>query len=566
MATIAKSYNHRGGTEPLLGHTIPDHFNGVANRFGQQEAIVSVPQNRRLNYTQLAAAVDTLALGLLGLGFRPGDRIGIWSTNNIEWILLQMATARMGIILVNINPAYRGQELAYAIERAEIHGIFAIPRFRTHDYIATLAELIPELSVQSNRALTSNTFPALRRVVVFDPSNPVETLKDLPGTTLWAEVLDAGATVPPEELEAITASLDIDDPINIQYTSGTTGYPKAVVLSHHNLLNNAVFTARTMHFTHQDRLCIPVPFYHCFGMVVANLLCFSVGACAVIPCEHFDPDAVLHAVETERCTAIHGVPTMFIAALEHPQFARFDLSSLRTGIMAGAPCPPALMKRVMEEMHCREILIGYGETEASPLTHLTACDDNLERRTETVGKNLPHQEVKVADPTTGQTLPMGTVGEICFRGYHIMHGYYGDAEATREAIDAHGWLRSGDLGSMDAEGYLTITGRLKEMIIRGGENIYPREIEDLIFTHPKVADVAVIGVPDAFYGEEVMAWVQPHEGERLTDGEIRNYCKDKLAHFKIPKYIWFVTEFPMTVTGKIKKFRMREIAVERLKE
>ncbi len=566
MATFAKSYYHRGGTESLLGHTIPDHFTGIANRYGQQEAIASLPQRRRLNYTQLAEAVDALALGLLGLDFRPGDRIGIWSTNNIEWILLQMATARMGAILVTINPAYRGQELAYALERAEIQGIFAIPRFRSSDYLAMLAELIPELKVQSRGALSSDTFPALRRVVVFDPVNPIRTPKDLPGTTVWAEVLDAGAAVPSNELETITASLDIDDPINIQYTSGTTGFPKAVVLSHHNLLNNAVFSAHAMHFTHRDRLCIPVPFYHCFGMVLANLLCLSVGACAVLPCAHFDPDAVLYAVETERCTAIHGVPTMFIAELEHPEFGRFDLSSLRTGIMAGAPCPPALMKRVMEEMHCREILIGYGETEASPLTHLTSREDDLGRRIETVGRNLPHQEVKVVDPNSGRTVPMGTVGEICFRGYHVMQGYYGDPEATREAIDIRGWLRSADLGSMDDQGYLTVTGRLKEMIIRGGEKIYPREIEDLIFTHPKIAEVAVIGVPDEYYGEELMAWIQLHEGETASDLEIRDFCKNKLAHFKIPKHIWFVEEFPMTVTGKIKKFRMREIAVQRLKE
>ena len=566
MPKTAKSYYHRGGTEPLLGRTIPDHFNSIAKRFGQQEAVVCLPQKRRLNYTQLASSVDELALGLLGLGFRPGDRIGIWSTNNVEWILLQLATARMGAILVNINPAYRGQELAYAIERSKIQGIFAIPRFRARDYMATLAELIPELKVQSSGALTSNTFPTLRRVIVFDPANPVETPRGLPGTMVWAEVLEAGATVTSGELETITASLDIDDPINIQYTSGTTGFPKAVVLSHHNLLNNAVFSARAMHFTHRDRLCIPVPFYHCFGMVLANLLCFSVGACAVIPCAHFDPDAVLHAAETERCTAIHGVPTMFIAELEHPEFAQFNLSSLRTGIMAGAPCPPALMKRVMKQMHCPEILIGYGETEASPLTHLTSHDDNLERRTETVGKNLPHQEVKVADPISGQTVPRGTVGEICFRGYHIMQGYYGDNEATREAIDTHGWLHSGDLGSMDADGYLSITGRLKEMIIRGGENIYPREIEDLIFTHPKVAEVAVIGIPDEYYGEEIMAWIQLHEGETATDQEIRNFCKGKIAHFKIPKLIWFVEEFPLTVTGKIKKFRMRESAMKKLNQ
>ena len=365
-------------------------------------------------------------------------------------------------------------------------------------------------------------------------------------------------------LYPVSASLDRDDPINIQYTSGTTGFPKAVVLTHHNILNNAYFTAKAMHFTEQDKLCIPVPFYHCFGMVLSNLLCFSVGACAVIPCEYFDAEQVLKCIDQERCTAVHGVPTMFIAQLEHPRFSEFDLSSLRTGIMAGATCPPALMTRVMEDMHCPEILIGYGETEVSPLTHLTTRDDDLERRTETVGKNLPHQEVKVIDTESGKTVELGEIGEICFRGYHIMRGYYGDPEKTAETIDEAGWLYSGDLGTMDENGYVRITGRLKDMIIRGGENIYPREIEDYLFTHPKIAEVAVIGVPSEFYGEEVMAWIQLHQGETATEQEIRDYCKDRIAHFKIPKYIRFTKEFPMTVTGKIQKFRLREMAAELL--
>jgi len=358
--------------------------------------------------------------------------------------------------------------------------------------------------------------------------------------------------------------LDRDDPINIQYTSGTTGFPKAVVLTHHNILNNAYFSALAIQFKETDRLVVPVPFYHCFGMVVSNLLCLSVGACIVIPCEHFDAQAVLQAVERERGTALHGVPTMFIAELEHPQFRKFNLSTLRTGIMAGAPCPPALMKRVMDDLHCREILIGYGETESSPITHLTTRDDTLERRTETVGKNLPHQEVKLVDLATGQTVPLGQVGEICFRGYHVMKGYYGDEKATRQAIDGQGWLHSGDLGTMDADGYVRITGRLKEMIIRGGEKVFPREIEDYLFTHPKIAEVAVFGIPDKFFGEEVAVWIQLHKGEIATEDEIRGFCKGRIAHFKIPHYIWFVEEFPMTVTGKFQKFRMREIAMEKL--
>ena len=566
MKQSPKSYFHRGGEPPLLGVTIPEHFADIVEQFAEQEAVVSIHQNRRLSYRDLASTVDELARGLLGIGFNKGDRIGVWSTNNIEWLLLQMATARIGAVLVNINPAYRPRELAYALQRSEVQGIFTIPNFRSSDYVAMLVELIPELKASPATELGSAEFPLLRRVVLYDPEHPSTTKHPYPGFMTWQEVLQSAQAVEEGALDQVTTSLDCDDPINIQYTSGTTGFPKAVVLTHHNILNNAWFSAKAMHFTEQDRLCVPVPFYHCFGMVLANLMSFSVGACLVLPSEHFDPLAVLQAIDGERCTAIHGVPTMFIAELEQPRFAEFDLSSLRTGIMAGAPCPPSLMKRVMEDMHCREILIGYGETEASPLTHLTDRDDSLEHRTETVGRNLPHQEVKVVDVESGQTVPLGEVGEICFRGYHIMQGYYGDTEATHKAIDEHGWLFSGDMGSMDKEGYVKITGRRKEMIIRGGENIYPREIEDLIFTHPKVAEVAVFGIPDDFYGEEVMAWVQLHAGEEASEEEIQAYCKDKLAHYKIPKYIWFVDEFPMTVTGKLQKFRMRDIAVEKMKQ
>ena len=565
MATRGQqSYWHRGGVEPLLGATIPEHFISVVQRFPEQEAVVSLPQGRRLSYGELAAATDQLAAGLLGIGFRRGDRVGIWSTNNIEWLLLQLATARLGALLVNINPAYRARELAYALRRSEVHGLFVIPRFRSSDYVQMLLELIPELERAETDRLASQEFPLLRRVVLYDPTDPAHSAAPHPGFTTWQAVLAAGDSVSSEQLDAATAELDRDDAINIQYTSGTTGFPKAVVLSHHNILNNAWFSAHAMHFSERDRLAVPVPFYHCFGMVLANLLCVSAGACLVLPSEHFDAAAVLKAIAQERCSAVHGVPTMFIAMLEHPEFTSFDLSSLRTGIMAGAPCPPALMQRVMQDMHCAEILIGYGETEASPLTHLTSRDDSLERRVETVGTNLPHQEVKVVEVSSRRTLPIGVVGEICFRGYHIMRGYYGDAEATGNTLDANGWLASGDLGSMDADGYVRITGRLKEMIIRGGENIYPREIEDFVFTHPKVAAVAVFGVPDDFYGEEVMAWVQLHAGQTATEEELREFCKGSIAHFKIPRYIWFVDEFPMTVTGKLQKFRMRDIAVEKL--
>jgi len=550
-----KSYFHSGGTVPLLGLTISEHFIQVVKRFPDKEAVVSLPQGKRLTYAALSESVDLLARGLVASGFGKGDRIGIWSTNNLEWLLLQMATARIGTILVNINPAYRLKELAYALSHSEVQGLFVIPSFRTSDYISMLLELIPELKNAKAGELKNDNLPLLRQVVLYDPVAPMETSRSYPGFNTWSDILEQAGSVSSKELDKITASLDMDDPINIQYTSGTTGHPKAVVLSHHNILNNAYFTGLTMHFTEKDRLCVSVPFYHCFGMVLANLLCLSHGACIVIACEYFDALEVLRAIEAEKCTAIHGVPTMFIAEMEHPEF---------TGIMAGAPCSPVLMKRVIQEMHCREILIGYGETEASPLTHLTLRDDSMDRRIMTVGKNLPHQEVKVVDIDTGTTLPIGQSGEICFRGYHIMKGYYGDPEATEETIDKKGWLHSGDLGAMDAEGYVRITGRLKEMIIRGGENIYPSEIEEFIYGHPKVAVVAVFGVPDEYYGEEVMAWIMLRAGETATDHEIQDFCKDGLAHFKVPRYIWFVEDFPMTVTGKLQKFRMREIAIEKM--
>ena len=559
------SYWHRGGETPLIGRTIPQHFAEVVARFPEREAVVSLPQQRRLSYREFAVEVDRVAKGLVALGYGRGSRLGVWSTNNIEWLLLQMATARIGAVLVNINPAYREKELAYALQRSEVQGLFVIPRFSHSDYVAMLRGLIPELET-APPPLDSQAFPLLKHIVLYEPSDPHHTPLPATGFGVWQEMIAAGQGVPDEQVAQLESLLDFDDAINIQYTSGTTGFPKAVVLTHLNILNNAWYAAQAMHFSEEDRLVVPVPFYHCFGMVLANLLCLSVGACVVIAADHFDAGAVLKAVHEEKCTAIHGVPTMFIAELEHPDFKQYDLSSLRTGIMAGAPCPPALMRRVMEEMHCRDILIGYGQTEASPLTHLTAIGDSMERRTETVGTNLPHQEVKVIDTETGRIVPFGETGEICFRGYHIMLEYYGQPEKTAETIDAAGWLHSGDLGTMDADGYVRITGRLKDMIIRGGENIYPREIEDLIFTHPKVAEVAVFGVPDDYYGEEVMAWVKLHTGESLSEEELRDFCKDAIAHFKVPKHIWFVDEFPMTVTGKLQKFRMREMAVEMMGE
>jgi fatty-acyl-CoA synthase len=558
MEQLHDSYCHRGGDLPLLGATIAKHFAAVVAAHGGREAVVSLPQQRRLTYRELAVAADRVAAGLIATGFGPGDRVGIWSTNNIEWLLLQLATARIGAVLVNINPAYRVRELADALERSAVQGLVMIPRFRSSDYIAMLLELLPELATISPDDLHSDKLPSLRRVVLYDPTAPQQTARRYPGILSWQALLAAGEAIDEGMLDAVGATLDRDDPINIQYTSGTTGFPKAVVLTHHNILNNAWFSARSMHFGPDDRLAVPVPFYHCFGMVLANLLCLSVGACLVLPCEHFDALAVLQAIETEHCTALHGVPTMFVAALEHPRLAECDLSSLRTGIMAGAPCAPALMRRVMDELHCAQILIGYGETEASPITHLTRTEDPMERRVETVGTNLPHQEVKVVDPQTGATLALGEVGEVCFRGYHIMRGYYADPQATAAAIDDAGWLHSGDLGAMDGDGYLRITGRLKEMIIRGGENIYPAEIEKFLFSHPDIAQVAVFGIPDERYGEELVAWVRLHQGAQLDEAGVREFCRGRIAHFKIPRYIRFVDEFPMTVTGKLQKFRMRE--------
>jgi len=564
MSFTAKSYYHRGSNKPLLGVTIPQRFAEVVERYPDNEAVVSVPQKRRLSYRQLARDVDKLAGALLGMGFSKGERIAIWSTNNIEWILLQLATARIGAILVNINPAYRARELAYALTKSKVQGLFVIPAFRRNNYVSTLCELIPELESSPSNSLNSEAFPLLRRVVIYDPQDPYHTSAPQSGFTTWSQALDMAKKETTCSLDMLSDELDIDNPINIQYTSGTTGFPKAVLLSHHNILNNAYFAAEAMCFTDNDRLAVAVPFYHCFGMVLINLLCFSVGACVVIPCEHFDASSVLRAVDEEKCTGLHGVPTMFIAELDHAQFKDFDLTSLRTGIMAGAPCPPAVMKRVMRDMHCRDILIGYGETEASPLTHITSREDSIERRIDSVGRNLAHQEVKIVDTKKRHTVPLGESGEICFRGYHIMQGYYGDLEATQKALDSDGWLASGDLGIMDADGYVQITGRLKEMIIRGGENIYPREIEDVLYSHPAIAEVAAFGVPDSFYGEEIMAWIQLHENNSVSESEIRVFLKDRIAHFKVPRYIWFVDDFPMTVTGKLQKFRMREIALQKL--
>jgi fatty-acyl-CoA synthase len=471
-----------------------------------------------------------------------------------------MAAARVGAVLVNVNPAARLPELRHALAAARVQTLFLEPAFRDARYAEMAAELCPALREAEPDALRAPELPELRRVVVFDPAACAGTRRPARGFLTWPELLERGRTLPAGAVPERAAALDPDDPANIQFTSGTTGLPKPVVLTHHNLLNNAWFTGEVLGFGPRDRLCMPVPFYHCFGMVVSTLVCLTRGATLVIPAPHFDARATLAAIEAERCTALHGVPTMFIAELEELAARAYDLASLRTGIMAGAPCPPELVRRVMEQLGCRDILIGYGETEASPITHLTRPHDSFERRVGTVGTSLPYQEVKVVEPRTRALLPLGEVGEVCFRGWHVMRGYFGLEQATRATIDEAGWLHSGDLGALDADGYLRITGRLKEMIVRGGEKIYPAEVEAVLHEHPALAEVAVFGLPHPTWGEEVAAWIRSRPGASIAAEDLRAWARERLAHFKVPRHVWFVEEFPMTVTGKLQKFRMREIS------
>ena len=554
--------------QPLIEEPIHAFLARVAQRFPDTEAVVSRHQEIRLTYSTFFRRVDQLARGLLALGVAKGDRVGIWAVNNAEWLLLQIATARIGAVLVNVNPAYRTAELEHALKAARVRTLFLMPSFRRSHYVDMVRGLCPEVEslppgvapeARGAQGWHCERLPELKQLVVYDPEDPEATARPAPGFLIWPEVLERGATIPDAALAERGATLTAGDPINIQFTSGTTGFAKPVVLSHRSILNNGFAVAEVMALTERDRLCVPVPFYHCFGMVLSNLACLSHGATIVLPAAHFDAGAILAAVEEERCTALHGVPTMFVAELADDDFGKYDLSSLRTGIMAGAPCPPKLMRQVIGEMGCEEILIAYGQTEASPVTHITRPTDAFERRVETVGTNLPHQEAKVVDPETGKTVPFGVQGELCFRGYHVMHGYFEQQDATREAIDDGGWLHSGDLGVMDEDGYVRITGRLKDMIIRGGENIYPAEIEAYLATHPAVAQAAVFGIPDERWGEEVSAWVQLKNGASLDAEELRAWAAERLAHFKVPRYMRIVDEFPMTVTGKIQKFRIREM-------
>jgi fatty-acyl-CoA synthase len=551
------SYASGISMEPLIGSTIGDLFDRVVASVPDNDALISCHQSLRYTYAELQEAVDRFARGLMALGIEKGDRVGIWSPNNAEWVITQFATPKVGCILVNINPAYRTSELEYALKQSGVSTLIIAPRFKTSDYVAMVNEVCPEVSRSQPGAIRSSHLPELRTVIVLGDSRP-------PGTYIWSDVLGRAAEVSADALAARQRQQSFDDPINIQYTSGTTGFPKGATLSHHSILNNGFFIGERMRFTDRDRLCIPVPFYHCFGMVLANLACVTHGATMVLPSDGFDPESVLRTVEAERCTALHGVPTMFIAELGHPRFAEFDLSTLRTGIMAGSPCPSEVMKQVIERMHMDEVTICYGMTETSPVSTQTEADDSIDKRVGTVGRVHPHVEVKAIDPGTGEVVPRGTPGELCSRGYIVMLGYWNNPDATAEAIDEGRWMHTGDLATMDEDGYVNIVGRIKDMIIRGGENVYPREIEEFLYTHPAVQDVQVIGVPDERYGEEVMAWVVLKPGIEATEEEIREFCRGRIAHFKVPRYVRFTDGFPMTVTGKIQKYRMREAAIEDL--
>jgi fatty-acyl-CoA synthase len=528
---MARSYVHGVSMTPLLGQTIGENLDAAVERFGDREALVSCHQGLRYTYAELGAAVDRLATGLLASGLEPGDRLGIWSPNYAEWVLVQYATAKAGIVLVNVNPAYRTSELSYVLRQSGCRALIAATAFKTSDYVAMVGEVRGEL-------------PELEQVVFL-------------GSDEW-DALAAGADG--VELPAT----EFDDAINIQYTSGTTGFPKGATLSHANILNNGYFVGEGCRYTEEDRVCIPVPFYHCFGMVMGNLGCTTHGACMVIPEAAFDPEGTLRAVQEERCTSLYGVPTMFIAQLEHPRFADYDLSSLRTGIMAGSPCPIETMRRVVSEMHMDEVTICYGMTETSPVSTQTAAEDPLEKRVGTVGRVHPHVEVKVVDPDSGGIVEREQPGELCTRGYSVMLGYWNDEERTAEVLDRARWMHTGDLAVMDEDGYLRIVGRIKDMVIRGGENVYPREIEEFLYGHPDVADVQVVGVPDPRFGEELMAWIVPRGGAAVTQESVAEFCRGKIAHYKVPRYVAVVDEFPMTVTGKVQKYKLRELAIEQL--
>ena len=548
------SYAHGAGGPPLIGRTIGAFFDEAAAAHAERLALIVRHQDIRWTYGELKARVDALAAGFVALGLRPGERIGIWAPNCAEWTLTQFATAKAGLILVNINPAYRVSELDYALNKVGCRALVLARAHKTSLYLDMLRDLAPELDAARPGALDAARLPHLKTVILIGT-------EEAPGCHAFADVAALGGPAEAARLAELADALQFDDPINIQFTSGTTGFPKGATLSHHNILNNGFFVGEAIRLRPGEKLCIPVPLYHCFGMVMGNLGCLTHGATMVYPSEGFDPLAVLETVETERCAALYGVPTMFIAALGHPDFARFDLSSLRTGIMAGSPCPVEVMKRVIADMHMREVTIAYGMTETSPVSLQSAVDDSLELRVSTVGRVQPHLEVKIVDPATGRIVPRGQPGELCTRGYSVMLGYWDDADRTGEAIDAAGWMHTGDLATMNEAGYGNIVGRIKDMVIRGGENIYPREIEEFLYRHPAVQDVQVIGVPDARYGEELAAWIVLKPGTALTAAEVQAFCRGQIAHYKVPRHVRFVEAFPTTVTGKVQKFLMRETMI-----
>ncbi len=553
------SYVNGISEKPLLGLTIGQMLDQITEKYPDNPALIVHHQQIIWNYRQFHSKVMEVARALIALGIKEGDRIGIWSLNNAQWTSLQFATAKIGAILVNINPNYRTHELKYALKKAGVSILFTQDKTKYMDYTGMLFEILPVLkNTKSNDKINSNDLPKLKKIIRFHKDN-------ISGMMSWNNFLKLSNNHTDDEVQKIQFGLDFDDPVNIQFTSGTTGFPKGATLSHHNILNNGYFVGERMKITQNDKVIIPVPLYHCFGMVIGNLGCVTHGAAMIYPSEMFDADKILQAVHKYKATVLHGVPTMFIAELNHPDFNKFDLTSLRTGIMAGAPCPIEIMKQVKTKMHISGIQIAYGMTETSPVSTQTKPGTPIEKQVATVGQVHPHLEIKIIDPLSGEIIPIGQKGELCTRGYSIMKKYWDDPGKTNEAIDTNGWMHSGDIAVMDKDFFIKITGRIKDMIIRGGENIYPREIEEFLFTHPKISDVQVIGVPDDKYGEEIMAWIKLKDDLEATKEEIINFCKGKIAHFKIPRYIKFVSDFPMTVTGKIRKVEMREISIRELK-
>jgi fatty-acyl-CoA synthase len=555
MTDAAPSYMHGASDLPMIGDTIGLHFDRIVARFCDRPGLIVHQQGINWTWSELASQVEAFAAGLVGLGLKPGDRVGIWSPNNAEWVVTQYATAKAGLILVNINPAYRLTELEYALNKVGCKALITATAFKTSDYIGMINTLAPELAISHPGELHAKRLPTLRSVIQIGGDDS--------GTFAFDKIARHGRDADHRRLQELAPLLQFDDPINIQFTSGTTGLPKGATLTHHNILNNGFFIGELLRYTEQDLVCIPVPMYHCFGMVIGSLACMTHGAAIVFPGEGFDPFATLQTVAEHRCTSLYGVPTMFIAELDHPDFGKFDLSSLRTGMMAGAPCPIEVMRRCIRDMHLSEITIGYGMTETSPVSTQTRIGDSLEKQVATVGRPHPQVEVKIID-TEGRIVPRGVAGEFCTRGYSVMLGYWEDPERNAEAIDRAGWMHTGDLATMDEDGYCAIVGRIKDLVIRGGENIYPREVEEYLYRHPAIVDVQVFGVPDQRFGEELCAWIKLRAGETLSEDDVKAFCRDQIAYYKIPRYVRFVEEFPMTVTGKMQKYLMRAAMTEEL--